>query len=358
MREVDPIGAAIISTEKEIAASAWDQEESVLDETGDRTVEQMGEGLEGQHEPDDDDESPEGDEPEEGEESEDGEGEPEKDAKGKTEAESKEGADKAKPEAKAEAEPQGRVPAGRLREQTERATAAEAERDRLKAELATIQSTSKQEIAAINAKFDQLAASLRQPPKPAEQDGTAKTETVPDFFEDPNGFLTHQTKPLADAVSQIRNDLAAQRVETSMMLAHGKHGDTFAKAFDAVQKLNPQNPDDQTTVRRIYASPNPGEALVSWHKRNETLRLVGDDPAAYAENLRKAEREALMKDPEFRKQLLADLRAEASTGEDGKPRTLTRLPKSLNGAAGGNSREANQFTYDDSDQAVADAAWR
>jgi hypothetical protein len=357
LREVDPIGAAIISTEKEIAASAWDQEESVLDESGDRTVEQMGEGLEGQHEPDDDDEETEGDEPEGDEESEDGKGEPEKDAKGKTDAEPKEGADKAKPEVKAE-EPQGRVPAGRLREQTERATAAETERDRLKAELATIQSTSKQQIDALNAKFDQLAASLRQPPKPAEQAGTAKTETVPDFFEDPNGFIAHQNKPLTDALGQLRNDLAAQRVETSMALAHTKHGPVFEKAFEAVSKLNPQNPDDRATVQRIYGSSNQGEALVAWHKRNETLRRVGDDPDKYEKDIEARVREALTKDPEFRKQLIEGARAEASGAEDGKPRSTFRLPKSLNGAAGGNGRNADSFQYDDSDQAVADAAWR
>src|SRR5581483_3221866 len=85
-----------------------------------------------------------------------------------------------------------------------------------------------------------------------------------------------------------------------------------------------------------YASPNPGEALVSWHKRSATLAEVGDDPAAYRERVAKETREALLKDPEFRKQLLADMRGEAGVGDDGRPRTQVRLPKSLNGAQGSN----------------------
>jgi hypothetical protein len=139
-----------------------------------------------------------------------------------------------------------------------------------------------------------------------------------------------------------------------MAIAHASHKDTFEKAFAAINKLNPQNPDDRVTVQRIYSSPNPGEALVSWHKRAQTLAEVGDDPAAYRERVAKETREALMKDPEFRKQLIADLRGEAANpGPDGSPRTTTRLPGSFNRAPG-----SNLGTEDDSEQAVANAAWR
>jgi hypothetical protein len=345
IREVDPIGAAITATEKEIAGAAWDIEDTTLDETGDRTVETMGDGLEGQHEPDEYDAASEDDESEVEAESEEGEGD-----EGEAKPEVKEPEGEEKPAVKAEGEREGRVPSGRLREANERAKA-------LETQLETERTKSAEQVAALNARLDQLMVSLRQPPKPAEGQAEAKP-VVPDFFEDPAGFLAAQTKPLTDTVGQLRSELAAQRVETSMAIAHSKHGESFAKAFEAVGKLNPQNPDDRAVVQRIYANPNPGEALVAWHKRNETLREVGDDPTKYREKIAAETREALMKDPEFRKSLIEGLREEASRGEDGKPNTTVRLPRSLNGAAGGNRRDATQVQYDDNDQAIAEAAWR
>lgn len=346
VREIDPIGQAIIATEKEIAGEAWGNEEPVLDETGNRSNEEMGEGLEGQHEPDDDE--TEGEESEA--ESEEGEGEAGEETEGETEA-AVQTAEKDKPADK----PQVSIPPRRLREETERATAAEAERDRIKAESATREAEFNRQIAALTARIDAVARPAQQPAAQAE----TKPTTPPDFFEDPNGFIAHQTKPLLDQITSLQNNMAAQRVETSMALAHTKHGDSFAKAFEAVGKLNPQNQDDRVTVQRIYASPNPGEALVAWHKRNETLREVGDDPAKFKERIAAETRDALMKDPEFRKTLLEGLRAEASTGDNGRPNTTLRLPKSLNGAVGGNRRAAAEIDqFDGSDQGIAESAWR
>ena len=41
--------------------------------------------------------------------------------------------------------------------------------------------------------------------------------------------------------------------------------------------------------------------MVGWHKRNKTLAEVGDNPTEYRERIAKETREALIKDPEFRK---------------------------------------------------------
>lgn len=355
MREVDAIddaaiSRAIIATDKEIAGAAWDQEDVTHDESGDRTVEQMGEGLEGQHDPDDDDEA-EGEDAGDASESEDDEeGEAEPD-------EVKEPEGEAKPDKKTEGEKEGRVPSGRVREATERARAAEAERDALKAAA----DTSKQEYKSLADKLDlalRQIDDLRRTPQKEAKPADAGEPKSPDFFEDPAGFIAGQTKPLLDTVGQLQQQLAAQRVETSMAIAHSRHGETFAKAFEAVGKLNPQNPDDRAIVQRIYSDPSPGEALVAWHKRTETLREVGDDPVKYREKIEKEARERLAQDPEFRKSLIEGLRAEASRGEDGKPNTTVRLPKSLNGAAGGNRRDADVSVYDDNDQAIAASAWR
>ena len=357
MREVDALGDAIAATENEIFGEAFGKEEVTLDETGDRSIEQMGDGLEGQHEPDEDEEEAEGEE-----ESGEDEGEQTRDDKGKF-AKEKPDEGKEKPDAKAEAEtgkekPEGRVPSGKLREANERARVAEAERDRLKAEHEASEAKSRTDIAELKARFDGVLAALQRQ-QPTQQQDKPKTETAPDMFEDPEGFRNFQEKRVDAKLDPIAKQLADQRVEFSMMLAHTVHKDAFTKAFEAVSKLDRNNPDDRVTVQRIYASPNPGEALVQWHKRNETLREVGDDPAKYREKIATEAREALMKDPEFRKQLLEDLRAEASGANTGRPNTVTRLPKSLNGAAGGNTgRDSDPLQYDDSHSAVFDSAWR
>lgn len=353
-RVIDPIGQAITATEKEIAAAAWGNEEPVLDETGDRTVETMGDGLEGQHELDDDDETTEGGESEVETESEEGEGESDEGAEGEAEA-AAEADDKGKPEARAEGEREGRVPSGRLREANERAKAFETQRDELKAQIEAERAESRRQFDALNARMEQIAKSMQPSPKPEEPAPTE--QKAPDWFEDPAGFVGAQTKPLIETVNKLQTDIRNERFTRSLELAHVRHGDIFDKAYAASNALDPNNPDHLETGRRIFNSPNPGEAMVAWYKRNETLREVGDDPSKYRERIAAETREALMKDPEFRKSLIDGLRAEASQGSDGKPNTTVRLPRSLNGAAGGNRRDVTAVQYDDNDSAIAAAAW-
>src|ERR1700761_6257753 len=89
IREVDAISDAIIETEREIAGEAWDIEDTErADSSGDRSLEDLGDGLEGQHEPEEDetaDGDAEGDEDSEGEGdgNEEGDGQPATTGKGK-----------------------------------------------------------------------------------------------------------------------------------------------------------------------------------------------------------------------------------------------------------------------------------
>ena len=360
------LDAAMIATDREIAAEAWGKEADDLDDSGDRSLEEMGDGLEGQHEDDDEIGEEAGDETgeetgdETGEEAETG------DQTGKEQV-AKAGEQETKPAAKpgekpgevAEikpAKPEGRVPAGVHRE---RIRAAEAERDELKAQLESEKATARKEFDELKAQFQGVLAVLQRQQPPQQQQESPKPEIVPDLFEDPKGFLDHLNRGFQTELQRRDQMLDGLRVENSMQIAHAIHKDVFTQAFAAIQKLNPQDPDSQMTVRRIYASPNPGEALVDWHKRNETLREVGNDPAAFKEKVARETREALMADPEFRRQLLAELHAEASGGDNGKPRTITRLPKSLNNIAGGASASRdNTVDLDGSEQAIAASAWR
>lgn len=352
------IDNAVDATSMEIYASAWGDDEPVLDETGDRSIEGMGEGLEGQTEVQD-----------EGAEAEEGEGEESKtegDGKEKEGETGKEGegedaaAKAAADKLAAERLPEGKVPPGRLREQTERTKAAETERDALKAQVEAERANSRKEIDELKGKFEGVLAALqRQQPAAPKAAAETKVESPPDIFEDPKGFAEYLTKGFQSELAQRDQKMESLRVDMSMQSAAGRHGDGFAKAYEAVTRLNPQNPDDQVTVRRIWASPNPGEALVTWHRNQETLREVGGDPAAFKERIAKETRETLMKDPEFRKQLIAELRGEAGDDGNGRPaNTITRLPRSLNGATGGTSRErVDPSAGDDSQQAIFDSAF-
>lgn len=355
IREVDAISDAIIETEREIAGEAWGQEDTELDSTGDRSLEDMGEGLEGQQEAEDDEEA----------DGEDADGEAESEAEG--EAETAEAAAAAAKDGKGDAKPAGqeppeggRVPSGKLREANEARRAAEAERDALKAQMEKAGGENKSLADRLDLVVREIADLKRGPRTEARPAELPKVETAPDLFEDPKGFVDYLQKGFQSELSKRDAQLSNQRVETSMAIAHAFHKDTFEKAFDSINKLNPQNPEDRAAVQRIYNSPNPGEALVNWHKRNETFARVGDDPAKFEERIREETRQALLKDPEFRKSLVAEMRGEAARpGPDGQPRTTTRLPNSLARAAGSNVGErVDPRSMEDSEQSVAESAWR
>jgi hypothetical protein len=324
IREVDAISDAIIATEREIAGDAWGQEETdALDATGDRSHEDMGEGLEGQHELEGDDDAEGEDADGEGETEGKGEGEGEGETVGEVDAEAAAAAAAtaaAAAKAAGKEPPAGRVPPGVLREANERARAAEAERDSLKGQLGTFN----EQLAQAMRRIDDLSRAPRVEPLKVEP---VVPKAAPDMFEDPKGFVEHLTGLIETKLSGTNQQLENTRLDTSFAIAHAFHKDTFETAYQAINKLNPQNPDDRATVQRIMKSPNPGEALVNWHKRSQTLAEVGDDPAAYREKVAKETREALMKDPEFRKSLVAELRGEASRpGPDGSPNVPNRLP--------------------------------
>ncbi len=338
-REDDAISNAITATELEIAGAAWGNEETdALDETGDRSLENTGDGLEGQHEPDEDDDLDD----DESDEDDEGEGKPEPKPAGDKPVE--------EPKKNDLDIPEGRVPPGQYRKVAERARAAETERDALKAQL-------NDRLELVMREISDLKRAPRGDIKPQEP---PKPEVVPDIFEDPKGFAEYMQKGFNTELAKRDAQLQNQRVETSMAIAHAFHKDTFEKAYSAVGQLNPQDPDARATVQRIMASPNPGEALVAWHKREQTRAEVGDDFVAYRDRIAKETRENLLNDPEFKKQIVASLRQDAANGDDGQPRTTTRLPRSLARAGGSNlGADRGDSGYSDgSDQAVADAAWR
>jgi hypothetical protein len=345
--EEDAISDAIIETEREIAGEAWGQEETERDGSG-RSLEGMGDGLEGQNEPEEDEET----EVEETEETEEPTGEDPALAAAKTEPVVGE-----QPKVVAEKPLPAQVPSGMLREANEKARTAIAERDALKAELAKAGETQ-----TLAARLDQAMreiAELRRGPPPAPKVET-EAKKRPDLFEDPDGAIAFVEQGLQSQLAPLSEQMTALRIQSSMQIAEAVHGEAFTTAFQSLMQLDKSDPNNRALAQRIAQAPNPGRAVMQWHKDQVIRSRVGDDPDAYEQRLRDETRNALMKDPEFRKQILAEQRAEALQGNDGTPRTITRLPKSLNGATGSNLgvNRGDPNDFDDSDSAVAESAWR
>lgn len=339
--EVDVLGEAFGATEKEIFGEVTTGEPGALDETGDRSVEEMGEGLEGQHEPDEDgdadaDEAPDGAESAEaGDKGDQARGDDGKFVKAD---------DKAPKEPKepkpADAE-KNRVPLNELLSERSLRQAAEAARD-----------ADRKALADMNAKLDTALKQI-ETLKPKIEGPKADGEDGPDIFTDPKGFIGKLTEGIRSEYNQKIADVTAG---TSMQIAHYKHGEVFEKAYKELTAL-PVDDTSRQLVQRLYHSPNPGEAIVAWHRQHEASKRIGSDGLdKYEERVRAETREKLMQDPEFRKQLIEDLRAEGS-GKGQRP--SIRLPKSLNGAAGGGSqRIADPDEFDNSETSVFSSAFR
>jgi hypothetical protein len=369
--EEDLIRDAMDDTNKEIFHDAFGQDEPVLDETGDRSHESMGDGLEGEHWPgEDEDESPDEEEGEEAEETpgeEQGEEESEEAEQGEEdeeEAESEEEtaeseSETAKP---VETKPEGRVPSGRLREQTERAERAEARFEAIAQERDSDRQRYERDIGDLRRQLDGVLTALngrQASPQGAPQQPPA--DLPPDQFENPAGYTEWMIRRQDRVNAENRQMLGVMRFQNSVDINRAVHGEKFTKAWDAINKLDARNPADLAEAQRIFNAADPGGEILKWHSRQETLRVVGDDPEKYKAAIATEVREAMKNDPAFRKQILDELRAEATGENESRPRRhVTRLPKSLNGAQGqGLIREkADPDLYDDSDQSVFNSAWR
>jgi len=353
-REISPLedkllGQAVANTESEIFRSAMDMSEPDEAEEGDRSREEMGEGLEGQHEASlAEDESDEA-------EGEEGDAEAETDGDDPT-------AD-TKPEAQRDDKGQF-VPRSRLKEET--------------AKLRTIEETAKadreryqSDLAALNRRLDEMAA------RPAVQSApvAAKVEPAapapkPDMFTDPEKYEQWVLNQARQNAAQEMGKVVTERfVTASMADAHETHGDEFVKAYENLTGINPvtnqvvrqidrNDPVRQAEINRVVTAPNPGRALMKWQSHQATLERVGSDPAKFEAGIREQERAALMKDPEFRKQILADLKSEAASADNGRPRTVTRFPKSLTDVSGGQSAHLrNPSDSDDSEEGAFADVW-
>jgi len=255
------INRAIADTEDEIFREAMGDEE--LDNDGDNSLEEMGEGPGGDHLDDEDvveeydtEVDPEADQVLQAE-----PGEQEAD-EGEEEGEEAEEGEQEGYEQPPYQEPQRGVPSYRVREESERARVAEERAIALEREL-----------AQMRGRMDELSTRVNQP---ARQQQPAAPPPEPDMFTDPEGWKVHQRTELTRQVrAEVQQQMGverqqqqmqvAQRVEASFgAAANSERRYEFLDAYDRLTHLDPNDPRNRETVIGITQAGDPAQALFDW----------------------------------------------------------------------------------------------
>jgi len=355
------INAAIAGTEDEIFRDAMSDDYD--DNDGDTSLEDMGDGLEGDHLDEEDinveeDVGPEGDDAagdedvegdEEGQEDEnpddleegeeEGEGEPEPDPR------TQRGQDQRR-------EPH--VPPGRLREANERARAAEQRYETLEARFNDL-------MTAVN--------SLRQPQQQTTQQQAPQNQRTanepPDMFTDPDGYREWHLEQGRQEARRVAQEIIAERdrqqqerevnrVNASFETAsRGPRSFEFQPAYNALTSLDPRDPQAQALVRSIWSAPDPQQALFDWWDEN--------GGPEFRDSI--AQQLGLQPQPQRRPQGRQQGYSDQQPRRAAQPRMEFRGPRpmrSLNGASGSGSAQRVQDPemFDNSESSVFEYATR
>jgi hypothetical protein len=349
--------AAVASTEAEILADAL-SEEAEVDEV-DTSLEEMGDGLEGDDLSEEETADEDADQSEEGEEDAGDQGEDDE-----AEGDIDDGADRrplAARDQRGEDRRDGRqpirgVPPELHRRSNERARTAESRNSALEREL-----------AETRGRLDALSAQVNAPPRQQQQQ--EKPDPEPDMFADPDGWkawnrrqVQQETQRLVrQELTGVRQEFQArdeERLNTAFDEAmSGPQGFEVMAAHRALlSTLSPQNPRDRATVVRITRSADPIASLLDWFEDNggpeyraNVARQLGyevDDGYTDDRGTRQVRRGVPQR---------GQGRGQVRQGQGQQQvRHVIRQPASLNSARGGGNRQQNidPRVLDDSDGSV------
>lgn len=218
-------------------------------------------------------------------------------------------------------QPQGEgahVPSWRLREERERAEAAE------------------RRFQEAQAQWQRQLAEL-QSRLPRHEDSKA-----PSVFEDEHGFLQHG---LSQAVTPIKSEIKELREANSELRAVMRHGeDKVASAKKWLAEGIRSDPARYELWQRALSSRDPYGDIVSEYQRSTVYQQIGDDPNAWFEK----HLEERMKDPAFAGSLLGRIQQGAATAQpNGSTKPIVKLPPSLNKVASAQSAAADDGDMSD-----------
>lgn len=201
-----------------------------------------------------------------------------------------------------QAETQGgeaHIPSWRLREQTERAEAAERRAQQMQSDF--------------ERRFNELQSRL---PKPEPQ-------AAPDVFENPDGFLQHGVNR---AIDPVKSEIGQLREFYSRKEATREHGEEKVKAaYDAIaQGMQSRDPEVVATYQRAMQSMDPYGEIVKWHQQKTIYSQIGNDPEAWFNK----QLEERSKDPAFQAKLLGQAQQQVKN-PSGTVANIVKLPPSL-----------------------------
>ena len=233
-------------------------------------------------------------------------------------------------EAPVETKPVAGIPPARLKEEADKRREFESllqqerqERERLARELAEMRGR----------------MSALDKPKAAQE------EPEVDPLIDPQGFVKR-------IKGEFENERLNDRREFSLRLAKAVHREKFDEAYSAAQQA--MQSGDRQLMLEMQASADPGETLMAWHKKQSTLRMVGDDPNAWLEK----QIEARLADQAFQAKFLERIRGAAQPQPGSRQAPNVQLPPSLSNMARGGEKAASSDDNDTSDEALFSYATR
>ncbi|OAP40363.1 hypothetical protein AU381_00090 [Sinorhizobium glycinis] len=223
------------------------------------------------------------------------------------------------------AENGNKVPVGAVQEERQKRQQAQQEAETLRRELAELRGQVT------------LLTQQRQQPAQAQPQQEQQPATL---WDDPDNYLKSQLTP----VQQQMNDMREFMSENLAVQAYGAETVNAAKA--AIEAAA-RTPEGQHAIQQMMQSRHPFDNLVKWHKRQQTLSQVGDDPQAWLQ----AELEKKMADPAFQAQVIERARNGAvqnttrSQPNTSLPPSLSRIPTGGNQAEDGDMSDGALFSH-------------
>jgi len=226
-----------------------------------------------------------------------------------------------------EEQPEGRIPSGRLREESEARRRAE------------------QQIAELQARIAAYEVNRTQQQQPQKK---------LDIFDDPSAFVRQEMAPyLQQMEERHRMNLERQSTENAQRL-YGH--ETVDGAYNALAAgMRGSDPTAWAVYHSAMGSHDPFGIITRWFVDRQTLTEIGGDLEAYKKQIR----EEAMRDPEYQRQVFQAARGQATT-QINRPVSMqsespqaSPYPPSVSeiGATGG-----EEFIHDASDQALFRAA--
>ncbi len=181
--------------------------------------------------------------------------------------------------------------------------------------------------------YERRLADLERQRQSTEQDDP------PDMLADPDGYRAYLDETVSGRVKNVEQLVHARFIDMTLadqVEANGK--EAVDKAVDDfVASVGKGGSKDPTTFAQVTRAPNPGKALMRWHRQRAAMSEIGDDLDGYKKKLR----DQFLDDPEFRKSAMERWRDQANGGGGSGgygSSNVTDLP-SLNRTPGGAGRQ-------------------